>query len=539
MYIETRHYGKGNKHVQHLLRESIREGKKVSKRTILNITDWPPARLHVLRNALKTQGEDALATFIAKADVHTEQGLSVGALLLLQPLAKRIGIVSALGNDRQGTLALWQVLARIIDQGSRLSAVRLAKEHAVSSVLGLPSFDEDALYENLDWLSGHQQEIEDRLFAFRGKGACSLVLYDVTSTYLEGVENDLAEYGYNRDKKKGKLQIVAGLLCDEEGFPLSVQLFAGNTSDTKTVSEQIKKAQERFGAKDVIFVGDRGMLKGPQRAELLEHGFRYITALGKPEVETLLKKNIIQMSMFEEELCEVLHDDRRFILRRNPVRQEEIQAGRADKRAAVEKCIAVQHAYLSAHPLAKGETGMKKVQAKLTRLKCSWLTASLHGRTIVLTEDAEVLKDLSALDGCYVLMTDVSATQMDRGTIHARYKDLAKVERAFRTAKSCFLEIRPVYVRKESRTRGHALVVMLAYALVRELSRMWQSTDMTVEEGIHALSSLCLTHVRVGKDSSFDEVPLPRPSVQKLFSLASVSLSTAIPTHNVATDPSR
>src|SRR3989475_7936336 len=192
----------------------------------------------------------------------------------------------ALGTTRDGKLALWQVIARVIDQGSRLSAVRLAMSHAACDVLGLGPFDEEALYENLAWLAGIQAAVEDRLFAQRTKTTpVSLFLYDVTSSYLEGTHNELAAFGYNRDGKKGKMQIVIGLLCDEDGHPVSIEVFPGNTTVPHTLASQVAKLKERFGVQAITFVGDRGMIKGRQIEDLVQHGCHYMTAITKPQIE--------------------------------------------------------------------------------------------------------------------------------------------------------------------------------------------------------------------------------------------------------------
>src|SRR5271169_731055 len=215
-------------------------------------------------------------------------------------------IVAALGSDRQGKLALWQVIARVLDQGSCLSAVRLAGGHAAGAALGMISFDEDDLYANLDWLAQHQADIETRLFAQRKPASApDVFLYDVTSTYLEGEQNAFAAFGYNRDRKSGKRQIVIGLLCDADGRPLSIELFAGNTSDVKTFSSQLSKAATRFGAERVTFVGDRGMIKAPQRAELGAADFHYITAITKAQIDGLIAAGVLQMDLFEQTLAEV------------------------------------------------------------------------------------------------------------------------------------------------------------------------------------------------------------------------------------------
>src|ERR1700733_700073 len=224
-----------------LLRESFREGGKVKHRTIANLTDRPDDEIAALRFALQNKGQlPAEASILDQVEPDCEQGLSVGAIIALSEVAEQLGITQSLGRSRQAKLALWQVLARIIKQGSRLGAVRLAETHAACDILSLAGFIEDDLYRNLDWLASRQMTIEDRLFKLKqAHSPCHLFLYDVTSSYLEGECNAYGEFGYNRDKKRGKKQIVIGLLTDHDGDPVSVQVFHGNTSDNTTVLEQI------------------------------------------------------------------------------------------------------------------------------------------------------------------------------------------------------------------------------------------------------------------------------------------------------------
>src|SRR6202451_1656024 len=223
----------GKAYPRHLLRESYREAGKVKHRTIANLSHCKAEEVQAIRLALRHKADLAgMVAAAAERALELVQGPSVGAVWLLSQLARDLGIVAALGSDRQGKLALWQVIARVLDQGSRLSAVRLAGGHAAGVALGMISFDEDDLYANLDWLAQHQADIETRLFAQRKPASApDVFLYDVTSTYLEGEQNAFAAFGYNRDRKSGKRQIVIGLLCDADGRPLSIELFAGNTSD--------------------------------------------------------------------------------------------------------------------------------------------------------------------------------------------------------------------------------------------------------------------------------------------------------------------
>src|SRR6516165_10764608 len=290
MYIDTSRITRGGKtYTRHLLRESYRANGKVLHRTIANVSQCSEAEIAALRLALRHKGElEHLGTL--QDAVTLQQGLSFGAVWTVYHVARRLGIEKALGTTREGKLALWQVMARVIDQGSRLSAVRLAMAHTACDVLGLDTFDEDTLYENLDWLAGAQVGVEDRLFVQRTKTTpVNLFLYDVTSSYLEGTHNALAAFGYNRDGKKGKRQIVIGLLCDEDGHPVSIEVFPGNTQDPQTFAAQLAKVKTRFGVTDITFVGDRGMIKGQHIEDLAHQGFHYITAMTQPQIDKLLR----------------------------------------------------------------------------------------------------------------------------------------------------------------------------------------------------------------------------------------------------------
>ena len=233
----------GKSYARHLLRETFRQDGKVKHRTLANLTHCKPEEVEAIRLALKYKGN--LGRMVAsgvEGGPELKQGPSVGAVWFLSQLARELGVVAALGSDRQGKLALWQVIARVFDQGSRLSAVRLAGGCAVGAALGMAGLDEDDLYANLDWLAMNQAEIERRLFAGgEAASAPDVFLYDVTSTYLEGEHNAFAAFGYNRDRKSGKRQIVIGLLADADGRPLSIEVFKGNTSDVKTFSSQVKQ----------------------------------------------------------------------------------------------------------------------------------------------------------------------------------------------------------------------------------------------------------------------------------------------------------
>ena len=353
---------KSGKYVRYLLRSSFRVDGKVKHRTVANISHCSPEEIDAIKLALQHKG-DLTSLVSLREDVTLLQGSSFGAVWAVYDMARQLGIQAALGSTRQGKLALWQVIARVIDQGSRLSAVRLAASHAACDILGLESFNEDDLYVNLDWLDEHQRHIEDRLFATSApSGSTGLFLYDVTSSYLEGVQNELAAFGYNRDGKKGKRQITIGLLCNAQGQPLSIEVFTGNTHDTATMASQIHKVAQRFGGGEVTFVGDRGMIRGRQIEDLTTQGFHYITAITKPQIESLLARGVLNMSLFDQELAEVVCDDGpRYILRRNPIRAAEMGESRQNKLGSVQRQVDRQNKYLQEHAKAHVQVAVDKM----------------------------------------------------------------------------------------------------------------------------------------------------------------------------------
>lgn len=512
------------------LRESYRDGDRVRKRNIANLTHCDPQQIAAIELALKFKGN--LAPLGSLDKIQLSQGPSVGAVWAIVETARRLGLEQVLGREFAGQLALWQVVARVLEQGSRLSAVRLAQVHAACDVLGIRrGFDENDLYANLSWLSEHQEGIEKRLFAKRrGQQKPELFLYDVTSSYLEGEDNAYGAYGYNRDGKKGKKQIIIGLLCEQHGAPVSTEVFRGNTQDAKTFAAQVKKASVRFGCERVTFVGDRGMIKSGQVEDLSQAGFHYITAITKPQIDTLIQARLIQMELFAAELCEVEREGVRYVLRRNPLRAQQLAASRTDKQAKVEQLCQDRNQYLGKHARAKVATAEKVLRAKIARLKMeAWLQVETQGHSLKLTVNQPALEEASRLDGCYVIKTDLPQSVASKQLIHDRYKDLAEVEQAFRTCKTAHLELRPINVRTAEHTRGHVLVVMLAYLIRRELSQAWASLDRTVAEGLHQLQTLCATEMKVEGGGSCLRIPTPSTDTAALLKALKISLPGVLP----------
>lgn len=532
MYVDTSYSTqRGKTYCRHLLRDSYRDKGKVKHRTLANLSHCSDEEIAAIRLALKHKSN--LSALGTAEDIKTKQGTRIGVVYTVNILSERIGLVKALGHHSQGRLALWQVIARLINQGSRLSAVRLAESHAACDILGLDSFNEDSLYNNLAWLCRQQEAIEKRLFRHRyGDKAPELFLYDVTSSYLEGVKNILAAFGYNRDRKKGKMQLVIGLLTGPDGTPVAVRVFEGNTQDPKTVGEQVRSLASSFGVKGVTLVGDRGMLKQKEINLINDKRFHYITAITKPQIKKLIADGVFQMDLFDERLCTLKWDNVRYILRRNPERAKELANNREAKLMRIKELLKEKNGYLAEHSRAKIGVAQRKVLETIKRLRIDkWVDVVIHGRAMELVIDEEIKKQTAQLDGCYVIKTDLSTKVATAETVHDRYKDLAQVERAFRTFKSG-LEVRPAFVRKEESTRGHVFVVMLAYLLERELYNYWRRLEVTVEEGIDELSSLRGVEIRIGQGTC-QSVPEPTGLNKHLLDAAHINLPSVLPSRKV------
>lgn len=523
-----------------LIRESYREGKKVKKRTIANISHCSAEEVTAIKYALKHKKNWHEIGNIK--EIKTKQGISFGATFVVYELIKKIGmkkVLSSFGNSEQAKLACWQIIARIVDQGSRLSAVRMARDEASDEILHFDhSFNEDDLYKNLAWLGDNQAKIEQRLFSSRmGKEKPILFLYDVTSSYLEGMCNELSEWGYNRDKKKGKKQIVIGLLCDSEGVPVSIEVFSGNTNDTATFVHQVKKVSNRFNCQKVTFVGDKGMIKSVQIKDLNDANFHYITSITKPQIKKLVKTGVFQLSLFEDNLVEVEHENVRYILRRNPLRADEIKQNSTEKQDKIVELIEKQNEYLKDHPRAKEVVALKKVENKISQLKLKkWTSVKIENRNMQIVIDKQAKEKEAEFDGCYCIKTDLDQKDVKTEQVHKRYKDLSKVEWAFRTSKTTHLEIRPLYVIKEKSTRGHMLVCMLAYMIEQELRKAWQEFDLTPAEGLKRLRSLCTTTIKTKDKKEFDQVPIPNRQTQNLLNSLNISLPHVIPKRRINVD---
>jgi transposase len=464
-------------------------------------------------------------------------GLVFGRLFALQQIAHELGLSTALGNSPIGKRALFLVLARLAHQGSRLSAVGWAQDRAVAQGLGLDPFHEDDLYAALEELGARQAKIEQALYRryLRRRGQPPrLFLYPVTSTYLEGECNEWGAYGSNRDGKRGKLQIVLGLLTDAEGEPLAVRVFEANPADASTVSEQIRILQEEFQVTELVFVGDRGMVKSKGKQALTQARLHYISALTNPEIRRRLSQGLLQLSLFSEQVCEVEGEGVRYILRKNPQEAAREEYRMQDKLAKLEAKIAARNQQVEGHPRCQPAAGQRPLEAWIHQHKLAkLLSLKLEGNRLVLEPHPEAIAKALQLAGCYVVITDVAPPDLSAPEVHDSYRALQKIEQDFRTLKTGLLEVRPVYVRKKDRTRGHVFCCLLALKLSPEIERrlraVFGTTDadphaLTLPDALASLSRRCLLEYKIDEKTPLTKPPLPNAHQQEILAALRVSL---------------
>jgi hypothetical protein len=457
-----------------LLRESYRHEGKVRKRTLCNLSDWAPAHIEGLRGVLKggtviPAGQDAFT--LTRSLPHGHVAAALGT-------ARRIGLDRLLGpdGDRCRDLVLALLIGRILDPVSKLAAARTLSPATASSslgeALGLGTVADDELYAALDWLLERQPAIETAL-AKRHLQNGTLVLYDVSSSYLEGRCCPLAQRGYERDGKKGMLQIVYGLLCAPDGCPVAIEVFAGNTGDPTTLGPQIDKLKQRFGLTHVVLVGDRGLITEARiSADIKAAGLDWITALRGPAIKELLNSGLIQLTLFDtRDMAAITSPDfpgERLVVCRNA----DLAAERARKREELLVATETDLAAIKARVERKRKP-LRGTAAIALEVGAVFNTHKMRKHfDLTITDDAfnfarksaEIAAE-AATDGLYVVRTSLAeATLGDADTVRS-YKSLSLVERAFRCIKTVDLHVRPVYHWLEGRVRAHVFLCMLAYYL--------------------------------------------------------------------------
>src|SRR6478672_7206995 len=455
-----------------LLRESVREGKKTRKRTLANLSHWPEEQIAALRRVLKAE------TLVGPTDaLEITRSLPHGHVAAVLGTMRRLGVAELIEPkaSRNRDLVLTMIASRILDPRSKLATARgLDSETASNSLaamVGIESVDEDDLYRAMDWLLPRQQQIEQQL-AQRHLRAGSLVLYDLTSTYFEGRHCPLACLGYSRDDRFGNPQIVIGLLTNAAGCPVAVEVFEGNTADPKTVDSQIRKLRERFGLQQVILVGDRGTLISARIRQDLQpvEQLQWITALRSPQIIALARSERLQLSLFDErDLAEIQdpgYPGERLIACRNPLLAAERTRKRKELLAVTEKQLnkVVAATQRARRPL-RGKDAIAMAAGKaLGRYKMGkHFHLQIDEDRFWFRRNQDSIDQETALDGIYVVRTNVPANQLSSDKVVQAYKGLSNVEQAFRSLKSVDLKIRPVHHRLADRVRSHVLLCMLAW----------------------------------------------------------------------------
>ena len=451
-----------------LLRESYREAGKVRKRTLANLSKWPPVVVEGLRILLK--GGTAVADLTTAFDITRSRphGHVAAVLGTLRKLRLDRTLAATASPERERAIAL--IVARILAPGSKLATARgLAADTArdsLAEMLGIESVDEDELYAAMDWLLERQGTIEKRL-ARRHLSDGALVLYDLTSTYFEGRCCPLAKRGYSRDGRRDKLQIVFGLLCNREGCPVAVEVFDGNTADPNTVGVHIEKLRQRFALSRVVLVGDRGMLTEARiREEVAPAGFDWISALRAPAIRELMSSGAVQRSMFDEtDLAEIRCDaypGERLIVCRN----ERLAEERARKREALLQGTEALLAPIAAATQREKRrlSGKEKIAMRVGKVIGKYKMAKHFELDITETafayhRKADAIAAEAALDGLYIVRTSVPATELDAEHTVRAYKGLSVVERAFRSLKTVDLKVRPIYHYAGARVRAHVFLM--------------------------------------------------------------------------------
>jgi len=458
-----------------LVRQTYREGGKVKHRTLANLSKLPPAAVDAVRAILRGEQVGPLAD-----SFEIVRSLPHGNVLAVLGQLRQLGVerLIAARARRERELATAMIVSRVLQPASKLATVRGFDSNTLAGELGVADADEDELYAAMDWLLEQQPKVESGL-AKRHLSQGGLVLYDLTSTYLEGSRCELAQRGYSRDGKRGLPQIEFGLITNREGCPVAVDVFAGNTADPNTVAAQVDKLKHRFGIAEVVLVGDRGMLTSARIEALKEvGGVGWISALRSPQIEALVKHGHLQLSLFDQRnLAEISSPDfpgERLVVCKNPALAQDRARKREELLLASERELdKVVEAGQAGRLKSKAATGLRvgKIVGRYKVGKHFLLDITETGFSY--RRDSEGIASEAALDGIYVIRTSVDEARLDAQEVVRSYKLLALVERVFKTMKAVDFQVRPVHHRLAERVRAHIFICLLAYYVRWHMERAW------------------------------------------------------------------
>jgi len=469
----TRRHYKGKTYETHLLRRSVRDGGKVRTETLGNISHLPPELIDLVRRGLA--GE----RFLPADGFEIARSLPHGAVVAVLGLLRSLDLERLIDRraSRQRDLVVAMIVARLIAPGSTLATTRRWTQSTLASTMAVADATEDELYDAMDWLLARQARIEAGL-AKRHLGPGALVLYDLTSTYMEGRHCPLAKHGHSRDGRPGTLQVEYGLITDVEGRPVAVEVVPGDTADPATVPAAVTKLQDRFGLAEVVLVGDRGMLTSARIESLRAHGLDWISSLRAPAIRALAEAGTLQLGLFDErglaEISSPEYPGERLVVCRNPLLAVERARKRAELLAATEAKLAPIVARVEAGRLRGADRIGLAVGRVIDRYKVAKHFALDIGEDrLVVTRRDEAIAAEAALDGLYVLRTSVAPERLEAPDVVRAYKRLSRVERAFRGFKAVDLAVRPIHHRTADRVRAHVFLCLLAYYVQWYLERAW------------------------------------------------------------------
>jgi hypothetical protein len=556
--------GASRESVAYLLRRTYRDGTKVRHETLANLSALPQATLEAVRVSLTGQ-----ALVVPGQDLEVTGSRPHGHVAAVHAQAKALGLPALLGPaGRERDIALALIIARVCRPGSKLATTRWWADTTLAADLGVDDASTDEVYAAMDWLVGRQDAIETKLVRTHLAGAANpdrLALFDLSSSWMRGRCCPLAARGYSRDGKKGLPQIEYGLLTDPAGRPVAVRVFPGNTADPTAFTAIVQTVKDTFKLKDMVMVGDRGMITSARVQELRDlGGFGWVTALRAPAIAALAADDgPLQMSLFDQvNLAEITHPDypgERLVACRNPALAQE----RARKRLALLEATDVELAKIVAAVVAGRLSGAGKIGVRVGKVvgrykMAKHYTLTITDDTFVFTRDTDQITAEAALDGIYVIATTMAPEQMDAAKVVATYKSLARVERDFRCLKAIDLDLRPIHHYTETRVRAHVFICMLAAYLTWHLRQAWAPLTFTDENRPEAadpvaparrskdadakaatktttdelparsftalldhLATLTRNHLRVaGHDQSdFDLLAIPTPTGRRAFEL--------------------
>jgi transposase len=575
MYIQRNKskYKSGQEYISSLLCHKYRNEGKIKTKVLANLSQLPKDLIMSIENMLKSKTE----AVVKEKDIFVESCYDFGYIFVIEQLMKRLRINETLEKTLPAStvpLVKSMIIGKLVMKGSKLSIYNwLEREPELAKRLGLDMrhWKLDDFYASLATLSREKDKLDKKWFRYRNSIGNCVYLYDITSVYFEGVENELAAFGYNRDGKKGKMQICVGLVTDGEGNPLRVEVFKGNTIDSQTVEEQILKLKNEFQATTIIFVGDRGMrikYNINNSEELKTCGLQFITGLTKSEIKGLLSDHTLQLSLFSQNLAEVSTDDgERFVLSVNPD-LEYVQRQYLDtQKEKVQKRIKEIKDNWNLRRLQNRDNELKinNKETKNKKLKTSFTTKDIDGYKKQVNHALEKFKmqiyfTIEGIDdknfdvkfnaekfeldyqlcGKYVINTDLGKDKMSKEEVYSKYKELQNVEHDFRDLKSHNICIRPVYHRGEAQTIGHIQVCFYALAIIKELEKHIypflhqinknRVTRLSFNDMLAELTKIKICELKIGNNATTLKIPNLNETQQKLFEILNLTPDLMLPT---------